>query len=271
MRKTIWLLCLALSVSCAALADDDEGHHHEELTQEQLGTVNFPVSCTPDAQNTFQRGVALLHSFWYEEAEKTFLEVEKQDPNCAMAHWGVAMSLWHQLWDQPDAATIKRASAELKKTGKPKAATQRERDYIAAVTVFYSDSGKLDHDTRAKAYSDAMQKVYQRYPDDHEAAAFYALSLLASEPDGDTTFANRKQAGAILDIFLQDHTDSQRRNRYLTHVHLYVVELYICHHVDDFPFELCRSLPKVNDSLVIRQPPEFEVVEGHGANRVAQR
>ena len=113
MRKLSWFLCIVVALSCLAFADED--HHHEELTQEQLGTVHFPVSCTPDAQKTFLKGVALLHSFWYEEAEKTFLEVEKQDPKCAMAHWGVAMSLWHQLWNHPDAATIQRASAELKK------------------------------------------------------------------------------------------------------------------------------------------------------------
>src|SRR6202166_3561282 len=198
MRKLIWVLCIAAAFSGAAAAD--EGHHHEELTQEQLGTVHFPVSCTPEAQKTFEKGVALLHSFWYEESEKTFLDVEKQDPKCAMAYWGEAMSLWHQLWNQPDAPTIKRASAELKKAGKMKAGTTtRERDYILALKAFYSNSKKADHEARARAYSAAMEKVYRKYPDDHEAAAFYALSLLASEPDNDTTFANRKQDGAILE------------------------------------------------------------------------
>src|SRR5437899_5565423 len=198
MRKLIWVLCIAAAFSGAAAAD--EGHHHEELTQEQLGTVHFPVSCTPDAQETFEKGVALLHSFWYEESEKAFLDVEKQDPKCAMAYWGEAMSLWHQLWNRPDAPTIKRASAELKKAGKMKAGTtDRERDYIQALKAFYSNSKKADHGPRAMAYSVAMEKVYRKYPDDHEAAAFYALSLLAAEPDNDTTFANRKEAGAVLE------------------------------------------------------------------------
>src|SRR5271167_3298542 len=119
MRKFIWVVCVAAALSCPGFGD--EGHHHEEMTLDQLGTVHFPVSCTPDAQTTFEKGVALLHSFWYEEAEKTFLDVEKQDPKCAMAYWGEAMSLWHQLWNQPNAATIKRASAELKKADKAKA------------------------------------------------------------------------------------------------------------------------------------------------------
>jgi len=218
MRKLIWALCIAAAFSGAASADED--HHHEGLTQEQLGTVHFPVSCTPDAQKTFEKGVALLHSFWYEEAEKAFLDVEKQDPKCAMAYWGEAMSLWHQLWNRPDAATIKRASAELKKADKVKAGTtDRERDYIQALKAFYSNSNKADHEARARAYSAAMEKVYKKYPDDHEAAAFYALSLLASEPDNDTTFANRKQAGAILDKLFAEEPNHPGIAHYLIHTY----------------------------------------------------
>lgn len=216
MRKLIWLLCIAAAFSGAAFADEG---HHGELTQQQLGAVHFPVSCTPEAQKTFEKGVALLHSFWYEEAEKTFLDVEKQDPKCAMAHWGVAISLWHQLWDQPKADTIKRASEELKKTNKPKAATPRERDYIAAIKTFYSNSKKSDHEARARAYSAATEKVYQRYPDDHEAAAFYALSLLASEPDNDTSFANRKKAGAILEKLFAIEPSHPGIAHYLIHTY----------------------------------------------------
>ena len=217
MRKLIWVLCIAAAFSGAAAAD--EGHHHEEVTQDQLGTVHFPVSCTPDAQKTFEKGVALLHSFWYEEAEKTFLDVEKQDPKCAMAYWGEAMSLWHQLWNHPDSATIERASAELKKANKVKAPTDRERDYIEALKAFYSNSKKADNDVRARAYSAAMEKVYQKYPDDHEAAAFYALSLLASEPDNDTTFANRKQAGAILEKLFDVEPNHPGIAHYLIHTY----------------------------------------------------
>src|SRR5579862_1177547 len=105
------LACLLVFVSLytvslftfAAIADDDQDkdhHHHEDLTETQLGTVHFPVSCAAAVQKPFARGVALLHSFWYEEAEKEFLQIAKDDPNCAMAHWGVAMSIWHQLWDE---------------------------------------------------------------------------------------------------------------------------------------------------------------------------
>src|ERR1700689_374553 len=136
--RTLICLCLAAVFCGAALADEG---HHDELTQQQLGTVHFPVSCTPDAQKTFEKGVALLHSFWYEEAEKTFQDAEKRDPKCAMAHWGEAMSQWHQLWNQPDAATIRQASAELKQADQlSSATTARERDYIRALRAFYANS-----------------------------------------------------------------------------------------------------------------------------------
>jgi hypothetical protein len=193
----------------------DGGHHHEDLTAEQLGTVHFPVSCSASSQKAFERGVALLHSFWYEEAEKEFVQISKDDPACAMAHWGVAMSLWHQLWDRPKAATIKRGMAELKKAQALHLATDRERDYIAALGAFYRKKG--DHDERAKAYSQAMEGVYQRYPSDREAAAFYALSLLASEPDSDTTFANRKKAAAVLETLFKEEPNHPGVAHYLIH------------------------------------------------------
>jgi tetratricopeptide (TPR) repeat protein len=218
MRKLICLLGVVMAFSAFALADEG---HHDDLSQEQLGTVHFPVSCTPEAQKSFEKGVALLHSFWYEEAEKTFLDTAHQDRKCAMAHWGVAISLWHQLWDRPNATTIERASKELKKAAKthPKTQTARERDYIAALRVFYSNSSTMDHEARARAYSAAMERVYQRYPDDHEAAAFYALSLLASEPDNDTTFANRKKAGAILEKLFALEPDHPGIAHYLIHTY----------------------------------------------------
>src|SRR5579884_4117854 len=107
MKTRLMLLAMVLSFALPMLAD--EGHHHEDLTPDQLGTVHFPVSCAPEVQKPFERGVALLHSFWYEEAQKEFEDIARQDPQCAMANWGIAMSLWHQLWDRPKEPTIKAA------------------------------------------------------------------------------------------------------------------------------------------------------------------
>jgi hypothetical protein len=215
-----FLLPLAI-MSAGVLADDGHGHghsHHEDLTSAQLGTVVFPVSCEKAVQKPFERGIALLHSFWYEEAEKEFREIESDDPHCVMARWGVAMSLWHQLWNNPDPDAIEKGLEEIhqaKNTDRP--TTPRERAYIAAITAFYSNAKKLNHEARAKAYSDAMKKVYESYPADHEAAAFYALSLLASEPHDDATFANRKQAAAILEKLFAVEPDHPGVAHYLIH------------------------------------------------------
>ncbi|HKN35405.1 MAG TPA: hypothetical protein VJX16_19355 [Terriglobales bacterium] len=216
MKKFAVVLALALSFTLPVLADD-EGHHHEELTPEQLGTVHFPVSCAPEVQKPFERGVALLHSFWYEEAQKEFEDISRQDPQCVMAYWGETMSMWHQLWNKPDATTIKSANELLARADEAKPQTDREREYIAAIATFYRDSGKLDHHARATAYSRAMEKMYQKYPDDREAAAFYALSLLASEPDNDTTFANRKKAAEVLEKLFAHEPDHPGIAHYLIH------------------------------------------------------
>jgi len=205
MKRFACVLLFVCLFRFAAFADDDtdkDHHHHEDLSETQLGTVHFPISCSAAVQKSFARGVALLHSFWYEEAEKQFLNITHTDSHCAMAHWGIAMSLWHELWNEPEANVIKRGLGEATDAEKlasdpalAKSATPREKAYIAAIVAFYSGSDKLDHNARAKAYSDAMKKVYEAYPDDHEAATFYALSLLAAKED----LEHRKQAAAILE------------------------------------------------------------------------
>src|SRR5438105_4302453 len=216
MNRILVVLALIMSVLAPALADD-ESHHHEDLNTEQLGTVHFPVSCSSAVQKPFERGVALLHSFWYEEAQKQFEDVSRQDPQCAMAYWGIAMSRWHELWNQPDAGTIKAVNETLSKASELKPATDRERDYLAAIATFYRDSGKLDHEKRAAAYSKAMENMYTKYPDDREAAAFYALSLLASEPDDDTTFAARKKAAEVLEKLFAIEPNHPGIAHYLIH------------------------------------------------------
>ena len=214
MKICLFLLAFCLSVS-ALLAADDEAHHHEELTEAQLGTVHFPSSCLAGEQKAVERGVAMLHSFWYEEAEKQFEQIGKEDSQCAIAHWGVAMSLWHQLWNRPDPATLERGGAQLK-TAKSLPATPREKDYIAALSKFYEHPRKA-YQKRATAYSNAMEKVYQRHPDDHEAAAFYALSVLAA--DHDKTNANRKRAAAVLEKLFAEEPNHPGVAHYLIHTY----------------------------------------------------
>src|SRR5258708_7482005 len=199
------LLISVLFTSSYLLAD--EGHHHS-MTAEELGTVHFQTSCSPKVEADFNLGVALLHSFWYEEAEKTFRKVAREDRKCAMANWGIAMSRYHQLWDYPDEKRLTEDDALLTNAEALKA-TPREQEYIHGVDVYFGKArqGKTDYDqaARATAYSEAMEQVALHHPDDREAVVFYALSLLASQPPHDTTFVNRKKAAAILEkVFAED-------------------------------------------------------------------
>src|ERR1700722_20739274 len=186
----ILLTVLILIPCCFA---QNEPHHHHDVG-EKLGTVSFQTSCAPAVQAQFERGMALLYSFEYETAIGEFEEIQKKDPGCAMAYWGHAMSLYHQLWDRPSKADLQRGGELLAKARSLNPPTARERDYIQALTVFYTNTGKIDHEKRAEAYAKAMNGVYQRNPQDREAAVFYALALLASAPERDPDLTNAKAA-----------------------------------------------------------------------------
>lgn len=216
MKMFLLAVALCFAIGLPAVADD-EGHHHEDLNEVQVGTVHFPSSCAASVQKPIERGVAMLHSFWYEEAEKQFQQIEKDDPQCAIAHWGVAMSLWHQLWNRPELPVLERGGAELK-AGRALHTTPREHDYIAALSPFYGRP-KRTYQKRVTAYSKEMAKVSQRNPDDHEAAAFYGLSLLAAEPDHDNGNANRKQAAAVLEKLFTEEPNHPGVAHYLIHTY----------------------------------------------------
>jgi tetratricopeptide (TPR) repeat protein len=184
---------------------------------ERLGRVDFPISCTPDAQKTFDSGVALLHSFQYEEAEQTFSQAAQQDPTCAMAYWGKAMALYHQLWDWPTDDTLKEGHQDTSQAMKLRGKTEEERMYIVAAGVFFQDNPKLSKASRIKAYSDWMGKIFTKYPDDVNAGAFYALSLITLQGKKEDEDANRKQAIEILDGLFRTAPDNPGVAHYLIH------------------------------------------------------
>jgi len=126
----------------------------------KVGEVGFLVSCSTEAQQQFTRAVALLHSFWYEEAVKAFTRVAETDPSCAMAYWGVAVSNWYPLWYPPSAAALKAGSDAIAKAQSIGAKTDRERDYIDAIATFYRDSDKLDNRTRSVAYEKGITVIW---------------------------------------------------------------------------------------------------------------
>jgi tetratricopeptide (TPR) repeat protein len=183
---------------------------------EQVGTVNFPCSCAPTVQADIDKGVALLHSFQYEEARHAFASAFEQDGQCAIAEWGSAMALYHPLWDFPTIATLAMGRKQIERAQELGAHTNREREYIAAAAAFYTD-GQLSHKDRTQAYSAGLQKLYQDNPTDVDAGAFYALSLVALAQDGDDDLANRKKAIAILDPLFAKQPGNPGVAHYLIH------------------------------------------------------
>jgi tetratricopeptide (TPR) repeat protein len=208
-------VCVLFSLQGSVLGDDTPAHHHD--AGEKLGKVSFPISCAPESQKPFERGVALMHSFGYEEAQGQFVEITQKDPACAMAHWGIALSLFHQIWERPDEPSLKRGWSEMEQAQKFDAKTDRERGYISALSEFYRDYGTRDHMQRATAYSDAMGKLYEKYPNDLEAGAFYGLSLLAAEPPADKSLAARKKAVAVLNPLFLRQPDHPGLAHYIIH------------------------------------------------------
>jgi len=184
---------------------------------EQLGKVNFPTSCTAEVQPTIEKGVALLHSFQYTESEKTFAEAATREPKCAIAYWGKAMALFHQLWDFPDEKTLKEGRKDIEKAQKLHLNNPREQGLINSAAAFYQKKSKMTHPERTQAYSSALEKFHAQSPDDVEFSAFYALSLVSlADEDVDTT-ANLQKAISILDPLLEQHRDHPGVAHYLIH------------------------------------------------------
>ncbi len=205
------MLASALATSLAA----PTALHAEAIGK--VGDVSFPVSCSAEAQQQFTRAVALLHSFWYEEAVKAFTVVAATDPTCAMAYWGVAMSNWYPLWYPPGEAALKAGADAVAQAQSIGAKTDRERDYIDAIASFYRDSDKLDNRTRSVAYEKAMEQVYKRYPDDREAGVFYALALNSTALPTDKTYANQEKAAKILQRVFAEQPNHPGAAHYLIH------------------------------------------------------
>jgi hypothetical protein len=183
----------------------------------QVGHVHFPVACSAAAQRQFDTAVAELHSFWYPEAAKAFAAIGETDPACAMAQWGVAMSLWYPLWYPPSEASLKAGATAVAKARSIGARTERERDYIEAIGAFYDGWEKADHRTRSLAYEKAMERLYGRYSDDAEAGIFYALALDATALPTDKTYANQRKAAAILETLQKAERDHPGIAHYLIH------------------------------------------------------
>jgi Tfp pilus assembly protein PilF len=190
-------------------------------TGDQLGTVHFATSCTPEAQQLFDRAMLYQHSFWYRASQKTFEDALKKDPECGVAYWGIALSL---LWNPhltPPAKNLAEGATALTKGRTVGAKTQRERDYLDALWVMYADYEKVDHRTRLQAYAKAMEQLASRYPNDDEAQIHYALALNTSASPNDKTYANQLKGAALLEPIFKRQPNHPGVAHYLIHLYDY--------------------------------------------------
>ncbi len=210
--KTLALLVISLALGLTSV----RAAQAHASANERLGVVSFSVSCAAPVQPAFSRGVALLHDFWYEEARPQFESILKADPSCAMAHWGVAMSVFHQIWDRPDETTLAAGWSQLQAAQAHPPKTAREREYIAALSEFFRP-GKREYQARVQAYANAMAALYRHYPRDVDAGAFYALSLLAAESPDDTSLAQERSALDVLRPWFASAPDNPGVVHYIIH------------------------------------------------------
>jgi Tfp pilus assembly protein PilF len=228
-KSSATFAALVLATGClpttSALGQDE--------TDTRLGTVHFATSCNEVAQRRFDRAMRYQHSYWYLNAKEVFDEVLKADPNCAMAHWGIALTLLdnpHAPIPQPNLAPGLAAIQKAKAMG---AKTERERDYIDALMLMYADYDKLGHRERIRAFRDAQAKMATKYPDDDEAQIAYAITLNTSADLNDKTYAQQMKGAAILEPI------SQRLPRHPGVTH-YLIHLY------DYPETAAKGLDAAN-------------------------
>jgi tetratricopeptide (TPR) repeat protein len=191
---------------------------HSHSAPEKLGKVSFPISCAPAVQEQFNRGVALLHSFAYTAAEDTFQRVAELDPTCAMAHWGAAMTYYHQLWEPPlTPATFSMGLQEIRRAEQLGTGSERERQFIRALSLIYQDSTTVAFSMRALNYEHAMSDLARENKSDVESQVFYALALVANAPSADKTHAKQKQAADLLEPLDRTYPEHPGIPHYLIH------------------------------------------------------
>src|ERR1700730_18878894 len=210
-------LCLIfIFASCIVGFAQQHEHEPRATPSVKLGKISFPTSCSSHAQSEVETGVASLHSFEYKNAMRHFEKVLQHDPNCSIAHWGEAMSLYHQLWNIPSEKDLAEGWQFVQKAQAESEQSPREREYIQAMAVFYKP-GKQSAEDRATAYSQAMGTLHEDWPADEEATVFYALSLLAAQPPSDTSLHYAKKAVGLLNGVLATDPEHPGVAHYLIH------------------------------------------------------
>jgi tetratricopeptide (TPR) repeat protein len=213
----LWVVLSALFVFSFTLFAQEE---HSHSAPEKLGDVSFPITCTAAVQQEFNRAVALLHSFAYDAAEQTFRRVVARDPQCSIAHWGIAMTHFHQLWEPSlSPATNAIAYEELRRARSIGKGSERERKFVDALTFIYEDISAVPYRTRLSKYEHAMSEVAGHEQNDAEAQVFYALALLANGSPKDKSHSNQKRAAELLEPLYRAHPQHPGMPHYLIHAY----------------------------------------------------
>jgi len=217
MRKLTLLACFSFCISCNNKTS--QTFSADSLTNlkrgaviscgplegEIFGKVSFDATIPSALRKDFNTGIALLHSFEYDEAEKMFAKIIDASPECAMAYWGVAMSNFHPVWVPPTPSELQKGVQSIQIARSIKDKTKRESDYIEALATFYEHADEMDHHSRVLKFEKAMETIYQSYPVDKEAAVFYALALNAAVDPTDKTYSRQQKAFEILNrVFQQE-------------------------------------------------------------------
>src|SRR6267378_4343690 len=211
--RLITLVVLSLGLVDRLAAQDPHDHHAEVL-----GRVAFPVSCNEEARTRFERAMALLHSFWWEEGGRAFRAVAAADSTCALAYWGLALNYWgNPFVGGPAGDNLRRGAANTIRGLALGAPTARERGFLAAAGALYRDYEAVPNPRRLQAYSDTLARVYHDFPDDPEVAIYYALSLVATASPTDTTFTRQRQAAAILNPLFRRFPEHPGLAHYIIH------------------------------------------------------
>jgi hypothetical protein len=215
-RNAVVLAVVAIIAAPRLLADHTHADHDHGVLGD-IGKASFPTGCNAAAQAEIDRGVTLMHSFWYVEAEAAFRAAAAADADCGSAWWGVALSNYHPLWTPPTPAEFAAGKEAAEKAAALPAKTARERDFIAAIQVLYADAERLDHRARTVAFEQAMGKVAAAHPDDLEASVFHALLLTGTALPTDKTYANQKRAAEILNRVLPKAPEHPGIAHYVIH------------------------------------------------------
>jgi len=209
----------AISVAATACMSCGQPAFGQDDTDQRFGTVHFETSCNEAAQRRFDRGMRYQHSFWYRESKEIFEEAAKADPECGIAYWGIALSLLNNPHNPPPAPNLPLGLAAIQKAKAVGAKTERERDFIDALSVFYTDYDKVPHGARVQLYLKAMEGVAQRNPADDEAQLFYAITLNVGASPSDKTYSNQLKGAAILEQIFKRQPRHPGVAHYLIHLY----------------------------------------------------